>query len=44
MLSPKERRKAARSTHTEAKPPRSLEERLEERAAKRRANAAERRR
>src|SRR3954447_8881310 len=44
VLSPKERRKQGRSAHTEAKPPRSLEDRLEERAAKRRSTAAERRR
>ena len=44
-LSPKERRQQARSTGSgEAQPQRSLEVRLAERAAKRRANAAERRR
>jgi len=45
VLSPKERRHQARSTHAGAsQPPRTLEERLAERAAKRSANAAERRR
>ena len=45
QLSPKERRTRARSTHAgEARPPRTLEERLEERARRRAANAAERRR
>ena len=44
-VSPKERRQRARSTHSgEARPQRSLDERLAERAAKRSANAAERRR
>ena len=43
--SPKERRKQARSKHAgEARPPRTLEERIAERDAKRKANAAERRR
>ena len=45
QLSPKERRTRARSTHAgQARPPRTLEERLEERAQRRAANAAERRR
>ena len=45
QLSPKERRARARSAHKgEARPPRTLEERLEERAKRRAANAAERRR
>ena len=45
QLSPKERRTRARSTHTgEARPQRSVEERIAERQAKRRANADERRR
>ena len=44
-LSPKERRQRARSTHSgEARPQRSLEERLAERAETRQPNAAERRR
>ena len=43
--SPKERRRQARSTHAgEARPQRTLEERIAERTAKRKANAAERRR
>jgi small subunit ribosomal protein S17 len=43
VLSPKERRRQTRSAHSgEARPQRSLEERLAERAAKRKANAAER--
>ena len=45
QLSPKERRVRDRSTHSgDARPPRTLEERLEERAQRRAANAAERRR
>ena len=45
QLSPKERRSRARSAHSgDARPPRTLEERLEERAQRRAANAAERRR
>ena len=45
QLSPKERRKRARATQAvEPAPARSLEERLEERAQRRAANAAERRR
>ena len=45
VLSPKERRRRGRSTHSgESRPPTSLEDRLAERAAKRSANAAERRR
>jgi small subunit ribosomal protein S17 len=45
QLSPKERRARARSTQSgEARAPRTLEDRLEERAKRRAANAAERRR
>ena len=45
QLPPKERRARARSTHSgDARPSRTLEERLEERAQRRAANAAERRR
>jgi small subunit ribosomal protein S17 len=44
QLSPKERRKASRSTHTgESRPPRSPEERTRERADRRRAKAQRRR-
>jgi small subunit ribosomal protein S17 len=44
VLSPKDRRKRARSAHTgEARPPRSLEERLAERAEQRSRKAAHRR-
>ena len=44
-LPPKERRRRARSTHSgDANAPKTLDDRLAERAAKRRANAAERRR
>jgi small subunit ribosomal protein S17 len=45
QLSPKERRTRARSAHSgEARPPRTVEERIAERQEKRRANADERRR
>jgi small subunit ribosomal protein S17 len=45
QLSPKERRTRARSAHSgEARPPRTVEERIAERQEKRRANADQRRR
>ena len=45
VLSPKERRKRERAVHSgEAAPPRSVDERIAERATARRAKAAERRR
>ena len=43
QLSPKERRRRARSTHTETRPPRSIEERARERAERRRQKAQRRR-
>lgn len=43
QLAPKERRRRARSTHTEARAPRTAEERHAERVAERRAKAVRRR-